>query len=125
MHRAAGGRGTPQENADTLTSEQIATTQRQASLGPIESAYEPDAQPSRDRSRPQPYDGGDNGRRPAQMNSDDRKERIVNRLKGFDYDDDGVVEIDDVPTQGRRAFKMIDKNNDGKIDAEEMEAYGR
>lgn len=125
MHRAAGGRGTPQENADTLTSEQIATTQRQASLGPIESAYEPDAQPSQDRSRPQRYDSGDNGRRPAQMNDNDRKERIVNRLKGFDYDDDGVVKIDDVPTQGRRAFKMIDKNNDGKIDADEMETYTR
>lgn len=116
MHRAAGGRGTPQENADSLTSEQIATTQRQAMLGPTKSAYDSGPQPSQDRSRPQ---------RPTQMNGNDRKKRIVNRLKGFDYDDDGVVKIDDVPAAGRPTFNMIDTNNDGTIDAEEMEAYAR
>lgn len=122
MHRAAGGRGLLQENAVTLTSEQIASARAQALQGPSDRAYRPESpgEVGSAETRPQrPDSAQSDSRRP----SAEHRQRIADRLRTFDSEGDGVIRIQDVPAQAQPTFRRIDANRDGKIDAEEMELF--
>jgi len=95
MHSAAGGRDMPTDNATALSTQQITRARAQATEGPIEQ-HMPDAR---------------------------RRKRIIERLKSFDRDGDGVISIEDVPHPGQPAFQNIDTNGDGQLVEDELETY--
>jgi hypothetical protein len=79
-----------------LTEEQIATARVQAMKGPADL---------------------------ADLLGSDRRTRIANRLRKFDHDSDGVIQKEDIPSRGRLAFDRVDRNQDGRIDAAEMDEF--
>lgn len=49
-------------------------------------------------------------------------ERIVNAIKSFDANKDGVLEVSEVPERHLPIFKQLDADNDSKVTAEEIDA---
>lgn len=54
-----------------------------------------------------------------------RRHKVAERLRQFDYDGDGVINMSDLPSTARERFKRLDTNSDGKIDASEMSSFMR
>lgn len=55
-----------------------------------------------------------------------RAERQAKRLiERFDTDDDGVLTTEEVQSRQQKRFALLDRNDDGKIEADEMPRRGR
>lgn len=50
---------------------------------------------------------------------DMQRRRMIERLRQFDYDGDGVIYLSDLPPPARERFQRLDTNRDGRIDASE------
>jgi len=50
---------------------------------------------------------------------------IVRHLKTFDHDGDGRIHRDAVPAAGQRAFRLVDTNQDGIVDAAELRSFSK
>lgn len=120
MNRAAGARSGNMSNAIGLTDEQTASARAQAQKGPAggtladaaDLGYEQrGVQESVDNARPA-------RERPAV--SSERKKRMADRFRTYDYDADGVVRLNDVPQASRAAFRNMDTNRDGNLDEAEL-----
>lgn len=51
--------------------------------------------------------------------------RLVERLKGYDKNDDGKIQKDELPRMFQRNFDRYDKNKDGALDDEELKAVAK
>ena len=52
-----------------------------------------------------------------------RRQRIARDFRRFDIDDDGIIREEDIPYQAFPVFDRMDRNQDGKIDAVEMNRF--
>lgn len=125
MNPAAGARNGATSDAQSLTADQSTTARRQAQEGPISNAYlahdagsdAPNSLvPSRPLAAAAPNRGGPDA---------DQRRRMAERFRSFDRDGDGIVLIGDVPEAGHRAFQRLDRNGDGKLDADELSSLDR
>lgn len=51
----------------------------------------------------------------------DRRQRLLERLRRFDYDEDGVVNVGDLPPPARARFQSLDSNGNGQLDMGELD----
>ena len=68
------------------------------------------------------YDAAPKKNYPAQGNMQ-RRHKVAERLRQFDYDGDGVINLSDLPPPARERFQRLDTNLDGRIDASEMSSF--
>lgn len=104
----------PLSETDTLNARQIAAVRAQALKGPF-------PKPESGRS------GGNrsqSGKRHSGSGLDGGAGATRSRLKSFDLDGDGTVELKDVPERRRRTLSGFDVNRDGRLDPEEMAGIG-
>jgi enterochelin esterase-like enzyme len=50
----------------------------------------------------------------------ERRRGVVERLRRFDYDKDGVIDLRDMPPPVKERFQHLDKDADGRLDREEL-----
>lgn len=117
MHPRHGSRDN--EGISTIISEdQIAIARNQAMSGPMDIRLAQQLKSSDDSIGIE--------RKPRSLNNKtpDNKpthERIIERFKKFDYDNDGKVHLSDIPNpKGKEIFHSLDKNSDNVLDNEEL-----
>lgn len=87
-----------------------------AALGGTASTVDSEAKDDTTKLKQQ-YDAAPEKRYPAQDNA--QRRRMIERLKQFDYDGDGVIYLSDLPSPARERFQRLDTNRNGRIDASE------
>lgn len=115
MHPRHGSR--ENEGMSTIISDdQISIARKQAMSGPM------DIHLAQQLKSPDVLNGIEQKTR--SLNNTENKptrERIVDRFKRFDYDNDGQVHLSDIPSQkGKEIFHSMDKNSDNILDKEEL-----
>jgi Ca2+-binding EF-hand superfamily protein len=114
------GVGKP-EAEKTLTKDQISKARAQAAGGPANRADMGGLNGG--TTRGQNRNSQMRGQKGGGTDSAQRRQRMINRLKSFDDDGDGVILIEDAPAQARAILQRIDKNQDGKIDESELAEF--
>jgi Ca2+-binding EF-hand superfamily protein len=103
-----GGHGKDIRKAIALTQAQIDTARTQSEIGPFQ--QESGTAKSAERSQ-------------GRGVSVDQRQRVLERLRRFDLDNDGMVARRDVPEQGRRLFDRIDRDANGIVDERELQGF--
>lgn len=97
--------GNYHEERNALNDAQIAAVRSQAAKGPADLGHRADEEVNAGTDQVQ------------------RRQRIADRLRSFDHDGDGVIYQKDLPPAARAMFDRIDKNQDGKITAAELDEF--